>query len=139
MFKFDLSVFVSKVVEIVTANAKRMKSEDLVIALAKEGYVLATDNDGDMQIDNSVKVLKAIVSVTTVLTCEVGRTGGIGLTQWELEEKEVSPTSKLKKEIAALGFDRGDATKIVNKYVADLIAGKTTPITSAVEVLAKYK
>ena len=48
MFKFDLSDLVNKVVEIVSANGKRVKTEELVISLAKEGIVFATDNDGDM-------------------------------------------------------------------------------------------
>ena len=138
MFKFDLSALVSKVVEIVGAHGKRMKCEDLTILLAKDGYVFATDDDGDMHLDNSVKVLKGLIQVTTVLNCEVGRSGGIGLTEWEAAEKEVSPTNKLKREIIDLGFERGNATKIVNRYAADLIAGKTSPITSAIEVLAKY-
>ncbi len=139
MFKFDLSEIVSKMVEIVSDHGKRVKSEDLVIALAKQGVIFATDNDGDMHLDNSVKVLKGLISMTTVLNCEVGRSGGIGLVEWDLEEKEVSPASKLKKEIISLGFERGEATKIVNRYVGDLISGKTAPITNPVEVLTKYK
>ena len=140
MFKFDLSTLVSNVSDVLTAgdNRKCIKSEDVVIALAKRGFVLATDKDGDLHIDNAVKVLKGFVALTTVFTCEVGRSGGIGLTEWESEEKEVSATSALKRSLIDLGIERGEATKAVNRYVADLISGKAPLNLTPADVLKRY-
>ena len=50
MFKFDLDAMVSEVEGFVTERGKRIPTDEAVILLSKEGYLLAVDNEGDLDV-----------------------------------------------------------------------------------------
>lgn len=138
MFKFDLDVLVNKIETIAAERGKRIPTDELVILLSKEGFVFATDEEGDLSVDKSVVILKGLISLTTNLNCSAGRTGGIGLTSWEKgANKPVSELTQLRRDIEAFGLDSADAKVMVSKYMKDLL-GRKTDVLNPKDIVAKY-
>ena len=139
MFKFDLNEFVAKVESIVSDRGQRIPTDELVILLSKEGFLLAVDNEGDLDVEKSVLIFKSLISLTTNLNCSVGRGGGIGLTSWEKASanKQVNELTALRRDIENLGFERSEASQLLGKYMSDLLSAKTGVMTPK-EIVGKY-
>lgn len=138
MFKFDLMVLVNKVEILAAERGKRIPTDELVILLSKDGFIFATDDEGDISVDKSVVILKGLISLTTNLNCSVGRAGGIGLTSWEKgANKPVSELTALRRDIEALGLDTSDAKIMISKYMKDLLGRKTSVLTPK-DIVANY-
>lgn len=139
MFKFDLNEFVAKVESIVSDRGQRIPTDELVILLSKEGFVLAVDNEGDLDVEKSVLIFKSLIGLTINLNCSPGRKGGIGLTSWEKASanKQVNELTALRRDIENLGFERSEASQLLGKYMSDLLSAKTGIMTPK-EIVGKY-
>jgi len=139
MFKFDLNEFVAKVESILVEKKKRIPTDEMVILLSKEGFLLAVDNEGDLDVEKSVLIFKSLISLTTNLNCSVGRGGGIGFTSWEKASanKHINELTALRRDIEGLGFERSEASQLLGKYMSDLLSKKTEIMTPK-EIVGKY-
>jgi len=139
MFKFDLDAMVSEVEGFVTERGKRIPTDEAVILLSKEGYLLAVDNEGDLDVEKGVVILKSVISLTTKLNCSPGRNGGIGLTAWEKVSgnKTVSELTQLRRDLESNGLDATIARNVLGKYMTDLLSSKTG-VLAPKEIIAKY-
>lgn len=139
MFKFDLDEMVSVVNSLVTDRGKRIPTDEVVVLLSKQGFLLAVDNEGDLDVEKSVPILKSVVSLTTNLNCSAGRTGGIGLTAWEKTSgnKTVSELTQLRRDLEANGLESTVARSVLGKYMTDLLSSKTG-VMAPKDIIAKY-
>lgn len=138
MFKFDLNELIVKAESIVSERGQRIPTDELVILLSKEGFVLAVDNEGDLDVEKAVTVFKSLTGLTTGLNCSPGRKGGIGLTSWEkTAAKSVSELTALRRDLESLGLENSDARQLLGKYMNDLLSAKVGFLNPK-EIVAKY-
>lgn len=138
MFKFDLSKAISEVISFVNDRGKRVPCEEAVIHLASQGFVLAADNEGDLDVDAAASILKSLVSMSTELNVKPGRVGGIGLVSWERKtDKPVQATTALRRSLVEAGLEPQAANAAVRSYMTDLLAKKTSNLDVS-DIISKY-
>lgn len=138
MFKFDLSKAISEVISFVNDRGKRVPCEEAVIHLASQGFVLAADNEGDLDVDAAASILKSLVSMSTELNVKPGRVGGVGLVSWERKtDKPVQATTALRRSLVEAGLEPQAANAAVRSYMTDLLAKKTSNLDVS-DIISKY-